>query len=84
MYHLLTAENGMSDIALRRIRVSRVRDLNDPFELLAARNDSKELGDVLKAGWRSSIVIMVFYASARSGTILCCGVITHPSTEECA
>jgi hypothetical protein len=40
----------MSDIALRRIRVSRVRDLNDPFELLAVRADSKELRKGLR-GW---------------------------------
>ena len=33
----------MSDISLRRIRISRVRDLNDPFELLAVRADSKEI-----------------------------------------
>jgi len=40
----------MSDIALRRIRISRVRDLNDPFELLAARADTKELRRGLR-GW---------------------------------
>ena len=41
VYHLLSAENGVSDIALKRIRISRVRDLNDPFELLAAKLDNK-------------------------------------------
>lgn len=40
VYHLLNVENGMSNIALRRIRVSRVRELNDPFELFAARADN--------------------------------------------
>lgn len=40
----------MSDIALRRIRVSRVRELNDPFELLAVRADRKELRKGLR-GW---------------------------------
>src|SRR6266571_6404666 len=49
VYHLLTAENGMSDISLRRIRISRVRDLNDPFELLAARADGKELRKALRS-----------------------------------
>jgi Protein of unknown function (DUF2971) len=49
VYHLLTAENGMSDISLRRIRISRVRDLNDPFELLAARADSEELRKGLRS-----------------------------------
>ncbi len=41
IYHFLTAENGLSDITLRRIRISRFRDLNDPFELLAVRADDK-------------------------------------------
>lgn len=49
-YHLLSAENGLSDISLRRIRISRVRDLNDPFELLAVRADGKELRKALR-GW---------------------------------
>lgn len=38
----------MSDISLHRIRISRVRDLNDPFELLAARADDKELRKSLR------------------------------------
>lgn len=42
VYHLLTAENGVSDISLHRIRISRIRDLNDPFEMLAVRVDDKE------------------------------------------
>ena len=43
VYLLLTADNGMSNVSLRRIRISRVRDLNDPLELLAVRADIKEL-----------------------------------------
>jgi Protein of unknown function (DUF2971) len=35
VYHFLSAQNALSDIALRRIRISRYGDLNDPFELLA-------------------------------------------------
>ena len=51
VYHLLSAENGISDIALKRIRVSRVRDLNDPFELLAAKLDNKNYRVGLQS-WR--------------------------------
>jgi len=39
-YHLLSAENGLSDISLRRLKISRFRDLNDPFELKAVRTDN--------------------------------------------
>ena len=49
VYHLLSAENGLSDISLRRIRISRIRDLNDPFEFLAIRADGKELRKFLRS-----------------------------------
>jgi hypothetical protein len=35
LYHFLTTENAISDLALKRIKVSRLKQLNDPFELLA-------------------------------------------------
>jgi len=35
LYHFLSAQNALSDIALCRLRVSRYHELNDPFELLA-------------------------------------------------
>ena len=35
LYHLLSTEHALSNIALQRIKVSRFRDLNDPFELQA-------------------------------------------------
>jgi hypothetical protein len=49
VYHLLSADNALSDISLRRIRISRIRDLNDPFELLAVRADGKELRKALRS-----------------------------------
>ena len=35
VYHITTAEHGISDIGLGRIKLARFSDLNDPFELLA-------------------------------------------------
>lgn len=52
VYHLLSAENGLSDIALKRIRISRFADLNDPFELLAAKLDEKKFRKGLRS-WRT-------------------------------
>lgn len=49
VYHLLAADNGIKDISLHRIRISRFRDLNDPFELFAVRADGKELREVLRS-----------------------------------
>jgi hypothetical protein len=51
VYHLLSAENALSDIALKRIRISRFRDLNDPFELLAAKQDDRTYRAALRS-WR--------------------------------
>jgi len=34
-YYLTTSAYAISNIALRRIKISRFQDLNDPFELLA-------------------------------------------------
>jgi hypothetical protein len=34
-YHLTTAEHGINDISLRRLKVARFAELNDPFELLS-------------------------------------------------
>lgn len=36
VYHLTNAQHALSNIALRRIKISRIADLNDPFELAGA------------------------------------------------
>lgn len=36
VFQLLSAENALSDISLRRLRISRYAELNDPFELFGA------------------------------------------------
>jgi len=54
VYHLLTAENGLSDISLRRIRISRFADLNDPFELLAAHLGEKSFRTAVR-NWRTEL-----------------------------
>ena len=36
LYHFLSLQHALTDIALSRIRVSRFHELNDPYELLAA------------------------------------------------
>jgi hypothetical protein len=35
LYHITTADFAMNNVALRRLKVARFLDLNDPFELLA-------------------------------------------------
>jgi hypothetical protein len=48
VYHLLSAENALSDIALHRIRISRYADLNDPFELFAANVAHPQVRDAMR------------------------------------
>lgn len=42
LYYFTSAEFGISNIALRRLKVSRFHDLNDPFELLAVNIGERE------------------------------------------
>lgn len=43
VYHFTTAQFGLSNIALGRLKVARFSDLNDPFELLAVDVANKDL-----------------------------------------
>lgn len=43
VFHLTTAQHGVSDLALQRIKVSRFNELNDPFELLGVNLADKDL-----------------------------------------
>jgi hypothetical protein len=42
VYHLLSSNNAVSDITLKRLKISNYRDLNDPFELLCANLSNKD------------------------------------------
>ena len=48
VYHLSDAQHALSNIALRRIKISRFADLNDPFELLGADLRNGELRKVFR------------------------------------
>ncbi len=48
VYHFLTAQNALSNVALKRIRLSRFNDLNDPFEFLAGNLSDKEVRNAFK------------------------------------
>jgi len=47
----LSAEHALSDVALRRIRLSRYGDLNDPFELFAANMGDRHVRRAMRA-WK--------------------------------
>lgn len=49
VYNLTSAQFGLSNIALRRLKVARYEDLNDPFELLAVDVAANDLRLGIKA-----------------------------------
>jgi hypothetical protein len=42
VYHLSDANHALNNVALRRLKISRIDDLNDPFELMGADLRDKE------------------------------------------
>ncbi|MEM6483629.1 MAG: DUF2971 domain-containing protein [Pseudomonadota bacterium] len=53
VYHLLSSNYGLDDIAKRRLKIARISDLNDPFELLAAELSDKLHRDLWRR-WRNA------------------------------
>ena len=48
VYHLTSAEHGISNIALGRLKLARFSDLNDPFELIAANFREREVRKIVR------------------------------------
>ena len=48
VYHTTSAEFGLSDIGLARMKVARFSDLNDPFELLAMNFRERKIRNVIR------------------------------------
>jgi Protein of unknown function (DUF2971) len=42
VYHFVDRKYGLDDIAKRRLKIARIGDLNDPFELLAASCETRQ------------------------------------------
>ncbi len=54
VYHLLSAENGLSDIALKRIKIARLAEVNDPFELLAVNVGGQKQARAALREWKTA------------------------------
>lgn len=78
LYHITTTESGMSDIALRRMKVARFLDLNDPFELLALnlRDKPKATRKRFAELKTTYDTVRVFCVSVRIGPIPYSGATT--------
>jgi hypothetical protein len=65
-YHLTTAEHGISDISLQRLKVARFSEVNDPFELFAAsfhQRPNRNLLRRFKDSYNSKIGLLCFSAN---------------------
>ena len=49
LYHFLSAHHALDDIAKRRLKISQIDQLNDPFELLCVYQRDRGLRDALRA-----------------------------------
>ncbi len=49
VYHFIDCEHGLDDIASRRLKIARIGELNDPFELLGASCETAQD----RAAWNS-------------------------------
>jgi hypothetical protein len=49
LYHFLSAEHALEDIANQRIKISQIAQLNDPFELWCVYQKDRILRDALRA-----------------------------------
>ncbi len=47
-YHLTSAEHGISSISLSRLKVARISEVNDPFELLPLNSHEREMRRLLE------------------------------------
>ena len=52
LYNLCDAHHALNNVALRRIKISRIEDLNDPFELLGVDVRDKRLRASFRAAKR--------------------------------
>jgi hypothetical protein len=63
VYHLTSAEHGISSISLGRLKVARIREVNDPFELMPLNSHEREIRRLLlrfKDSQNSKIGLLCF------------------------
>ena len=48
VYHFLSAKNALDDLTRRQIRLSKIHELNDPFELWCFAQDDRRIREALR------------------------------------
>lgn len=56
LYHFLSAKNALGDLANKRIRLSEIDKLNDPFELWCSSQEDRQIRRVLRR-WKKAMAL---------------------------
>ncbi len=55
VFHFVSSQYALSDIALRRMKIARLGDLNDPFELFAANVGGRKQLRITLQSWKRAL-----------------------------
>jgi hypothetical protein len=75
-YHFVSSQHALEDIRYRRLKIARLDELNDPFELWAIAQPEPSLRQALRRTKENLAYSTASFASACPGTIPCFGAIT--------
>ena len=79
VYHFLPANWALDDIRRKRIKISVIDELNDPFELWCVEQPDKRLRQALRGFKAEMVARFGMICFSKPGTIHCCGVTTPTS-----
>ncbi len=69
VYHFLTRQFGLQDLAFRRLKIATLEDINDPFELLAVYSrdpDERKAFRQFKRAWGERFGMLCFSKTWRN------------------
>lgn len=81
VYYYTSEQHGLSNIINKRIKISLLNELNDPFEFLGVDLSDKEFREAFKAGRDAVAKESVLSASLEVGIILYYGHTTEISIK---
>ena len=68
VYHFTPAIHGISSVSLRRLKVTRFSDANDPFELMALNTNARQVGKLVSGFKRSQNKELALLCFSRNWT----------------
>lgn len=84
LFHFLNTSFALKDIRERPLKISRIDELNDPFEFLGVETSNREYRAALNRTKSAISEKKEFFAFPKTGAILSCGVIMQTNIAEFA